>query len=88
MYCSECQEKSDNTIKIAKQRFCKPCIDNYKLTKCPNSDCTNVISMNGYNYMFNIDDLECDTCGYHVCEQCLVINKCNKYCKACFWNMD
>jgi len=88
MLCTECQEKITNSVKIGNNDYCKTCVNNFKLSKCPISECDNIISTNGYNHTFNIDHLECDTCGYQVCENCLVNTKYNKQCSVCYWNSD
>lgn len=84
MICEECSEITNEYFTISNNIYCINCVNNYMLAKCPSFLCSNVISINGYNELNDIDNITCTLCDTVFCENCLVKAKNIIMCKDCF----
>ena len=84
MFCDNCFEHTDNFYKILESVFCKNCVTHFSLIKCPNKQCKKIISLNGYNDLYDIEDNTCSACNVVFCNECFVKSNNLKICKECF----
>jgi len=84
MLCDECCENVGEYETINGNTFCTECMNKYVLVPCPGNYCSNIISLNGYNDMDDIDDSTCTSCENVFCKNCMVKAKNLKLCQDCF----
>lgn len=83
MSCEECLEFTDNLYKISNNDYCEDCINKYMLVKCPGELCVNVISLNGYDELSDINNNTCSICDAVYCDDCFIRTTNVKICKDC-----
>lgn len=84
MYCNECLETVENYNTIGSNNYCTDCINKYHLVKCPNDLCDNVISINGYDDMVEIENDTCSICDTIYCSECIIRDTNLQICTDCF----
>lgn len=85
MLCDECQEITNNYYTIANNNYCQKCIDLYMLMKCPSHLCYEIISLNGFDGMYDTDENTCTSCNAIFCDFCLIRATNLIKCKDCFY---
>lgn len=80
--CDECGKKT-YTTRVTEFNLCKTCQNTYQFAKCNTEECNNLISLNGYSYTYEPEDMICYKCKKMYCPYCLKFNSFDKYCKNC-----
>lgn len=84
MLCDECMDITNDYQTIANSHYCNYCVNKYMLSRCPGGICNNIISLNGYDELTDIENNTCTSCDTVFCDSCLVRAKNLKMCNECF----
>lgn len=84
MLCEECFEFTDNYQSINGNNYCDACMRKYMLVPCPGLSCNNIISLNGFDELDDVENYTCTSCDTIFCDNCLVRAKNLKLCNECF----
>jgi len=87
MICDECQKYVTikwSTLNNNNNNYCHDCIKKYMLIKCPGNLCDNIVSLNGYDGITNIELETCSVCDAIFCNNCLIRGKNFIICRECF----
>lgn len=83
MLCDECCEFTNNYETINANNYCLTCIAKYMLSACPGEKCNNIISLNGFNDLDDIEDYICTFCDTVYCNNCIIRERNIIICKEC-----
>lgn len=84
MLCEECCETTDDYQTINNGDYCNKCIDKYMLIPCPGAICNNIVSLNGFDGLNDVEDYTCSECDAVFCNYCLIKVGHLKMCNECF----
>lgn len=84
MLCEECYELTNNYQQINGINYCKSCTYKYMLMACPGENCNNIISLNGFDELDDVDNYTCTRCDTVFCNNCLIKDRNLIMCKECF----
>lgn len=77
MYCEYCLEKNKKLIKISNNTYCIDCINTFRLVKCPEEECNNVISLH------ENENNTCTSCNTIFCNNCIISTNNLCLCNYC-----
>lgn len=83
MLCDECCEFVNDYELINGNNYCRTCISKYMIAACPGESCANIISLNGFNDLDDIENYTCSFCDTVYCNQCLARDRNLLICKDC-----
>ena len=83
MLCDECLESTTDYQSINGFNYCEACMKKYMLVPCPGS-CNNIISLNGFDELDDVENYTCTICDTAYCDNCIVRAKNIKMCIDCF----
>lgn len=84
MLCDECCEFTREYLTINGNNYCRTCVDKYMLVACPGSSCNNVISLNGFDELDDVENYTCTHCDTVFCDNCIIKATNLKMCNECF----
>jgi hypothetical protein len=85
MICDECFEFTNDVEKINGNDYCKTCLEKYLLNPCPGEDCNNIISLNGFDELDDVEYYTCTSCDTIFCHNCIIRSTNIQLCKYCFY---
>lgn len=84
MLCEECCEYEKNYIRINDRNYCGRCLVKYDIVSCPGEICSNLISLNGYDGLDDVDNNTCTKCNTIFCDNCIIRDSNIQLCYDCF----
>lgn len=84
IFCDNCQEIIEfDVVHISNNNFCSTCFHKFMFSKCSDSYCDNVVSLNGYDSKIDIEDNTCHICKFLFCNDCINIINSFIICNEC-----